>query len=70
MPFGNCRSCNCDWSGDNEQVRNWSNLMAKKLEIGDAFPAMTLNLVGGGTVTLPDLGDAKYTVILFYRGHW
>jgi peroxiredoxin len=44
--------------------------MAKKLEIGDVFPAMTLNLVGGGTATLPDLGDAKYQVILFYRGHW
>ena len=34
--------------------------MAKKLEIGDVFPVMTLNLVGGGTATLPDLGDAKY----------
>ncbi len=44
--------------------------MATKLDIGDAFPVMTLNLVGGGTATLPDLGDAKYQLILFYRGHW
>ena len=44
--------------------------MAKKLEIGDVFPAMTLTLVVGGAATLPDLGDAKYQVILFYRGHW
>ena len=70
VPFGNCRSCNCDRSGDNDLLRNWSKLMAKKLEIGDVFPEMTLNLVGGGTATLPDLGDAKYQVILFYRGHW
>jgi peroxiredoxin len=44
--------------------------MATKLDIGDVFPAMTLNLVGGGTATLPDLADAKYQLILFYRGHW
>ena len=44
--------------------------MAKKLEIGDVFPAMTLNLVGGGTATVPDAAGAKYQIILFYRGHW
>ncbi len=44
--------------------------MATKLDIGDAFPDMTLNLVGGGTATIPGLVDAKYQIILFYRGHW
>ena len=24
----------------------------------------------GGTLTVPDGLDAKYKVILFYRGHW
>ena len=44
--------------------------MAAKLDIGDRFPLMTLSLVGGGSVNLPGLADAKYQVVLFYRGHW
>lgn len=44
--------------------------MADKLNTGDAFPQMTLNRVDGGTLALPDGIDAKYKVILFYRGHW
>ena len=44
--------------------------MAQKLDAGDAFPSVTLNLVGGGTMTVPDDLDSKYRVILFYRGHW
>jgi len=44
--------------------------MAEKLNSGDPFPRMTLNLVDGGTLELPDGLDAKYKAILFYRGHW
>lgn len=44
--------------------------MAEKLNLGDAVPSLTLNLVGGGTATVPDMVDAKYQIILFYRGHW
>ena len=44
--------------------------MANKLIEGDAFPSITLNLVGGGTLTIPDDMDSKYLVVLFYRGHW
>lgn len=44
--------------------------MAEKLNTGDVFPRMTLSLVDGGTLDLPDGIDAKYKVILFYRGHW
>lgn len=44
--------------------------MTKKLGIGDCFPRMMLNLVDGSTLELPDSMDAKYRVILFYRGHW
>ncbi len=44
--------------------------MAAKLNEGDAFPKVTLNLVGGGTVVVPDGIAANYLVVLFYRGHW
>ena len=44
--------------------------MAEKLGIGGAFPTLQLDLVGGGTLSLPDGLDARYKVILFYRGHW
>ena len=44
--------------------------MMEKLNAGDAFPRMTLQLVDGGTLALPDGIDARYKVILFYRGHW
>ena len=44
--------------------------LAEKLGIGATFPNLTLNLVGGSTLDLPDGLDAKYHIILFYRGHW
>jgi len=44
--------------------------MAEKLNTGDMFPGMTINLVGGGTLDLPGGIEAKYKVLLFYRGHW
>jgi hypothetical protein len=44
--------------------------MAAKLNIGDPFPKIGLNLVDGGKLELPDEPDARYKVILFYRGHW
>lgn len=44
--------------------------MAEKLGIGDAFPGLQLDLVGGGSLGLPDGLEAKYKVVLFYRGHW
>lgn len=41
------------------------------LDIGDSFPNLTFNLVGGaGTVTIPDDLEADYNIVLFYRGHW
>ena len=44
--------------------------MSDKFGIGDTLPNLTINLVGGGTLDLPEGLDAKYRVILFYRGHW
>ena len=44
--------------------------MAEKLNIGDIFPKLTLDLVEGTKLVVPDGMDARYRVILFYRGHW
>jgi len=44
--------------------------MAEKLNTGDAFPKMRLQLADAGALDLPEGIDAKYKVILFYRGHW
>ena len=44
--------------------------MADKLNTGDLFPKLTLQLVDGSTLLVPDDLEARYKVILFYRGHW
>jgi len=44
--------------------------MASPLDIGAAFPSVTLSLVSGGTLRLPDELPGPYRVVLFYRGHW
>lgn len=44
--------------------------MAEKLNTGDTFPQLRLNLVDGSSLVVPDDLDARYKVILFYRGHW
>jgi peroxiredoxin len=44
--------------------------MGEKLQQGDRFPALTLKLVQGGTIRLPDELPTHYAVVLFYRGHW
>ena len=50
---------------------NRRRTVANRLDIGDAFPKTTFNLVGGGgTVTVPDDLKAEYSIVLFYRGHW
>ena len=41
-----------------------------RLDNGDRFPALTVDLVGGGTLELPDSVDPGWAVVLFYRGHW
>lgn len=44
--------------------------MAEKLGIGDAFPNVILQLVGGASISLPSELTTPYAVVLFYRGHW
>jgi hypothetical protein len=36
----------------------------------DLFPSMQLQLVGGGSLSLPDDLESLMTVVLFFRGHW
>lgn len=43
--------------------------MADKLNAGAHFPRLTLQF-GDGTLVVPELMDAGYSIILFYRGHW
>ena len=44
--------------------------MAEKLNLLDTFPNITLSLVGGGTMSLPEDLTSPYAIVLFYRGHW
>lgn len=43
---------------------------SNRLDTGDAFPAMTLDLPGGRQFRVPDAFDHPYQVVLIYRGHW
>ena len=44
--------------------------MADMLQQSDRFPSLTLNLVGGGTIQIPQEMPSRYIAVLFYRGHW
>ena len=44
--------------------------MSNKIGIGGSLPVLTINLVSGGTLALPDDLGSGYKVIIFYRGHW
>ena len=34
------------------------------------MPALTLNLIDGGTLALPEDMSSRYLALLFYRGVW
>ena len=42
----------------------------EELNLLDTFPSLTLSLVGGGRLTLPDEIETPYAILLFYRGNW
>ena len=44
--------------------------MGEKLQQGDHFPTVTLDLLRGGTMRFPDDVTSRYAVLVFYRGHW
>ncbi len=41
-----------------------------RLHHGDPFPDLSLDLVGGDTLDLPEDVDSGWAVVLVYRGHW
>ena len=44
--------------------------MTELLHPGDPFPAVSLNLPGDSTFSLPDATADHYGIVLFYRGSW
>lgn len=44
--------------------------MSEKLQQGDRLPQITLNLIDGGTLSLPGDMSSRYLAVLFYRGVW
>ena len=43
--------------------------MTDKLNPGELFPSMALNIAGGEKWTLPDDIASPMALVLFYRGH-
>ena len=41
-----------------------------KLDGGDPFPAMTIQIADGDPINLPDDLTSDYTIFLGYRGKW
>ena len=41
-----------------------------RLDTGDTFPALTLADLDGNDVTIPDVFDDGWGVVLMYRGDW
>ena len=44
--------------------------MGEKLQQGDRLPKITLQMLNGSKITLPDDASTRYTAVLIYRGHW
>ena len=42
----------------------------EKLQQGDRLPSITLKLIGGDTLALPEQMPSRYLALLFYRAHW
>jgi hypothetical protein len=40
------------------------------LHPGDPFPRLTMNVLGGETLTVPDAFAGDFATVLFYRGAW
>ncbi|MEN8143451.1 MAG: hypothetical protein ABFS14_00750 [Gemmatimonadota bacterium] len=43
---------------------------ARKLDTGVRFPPLRIPLIDGTTLQLPADAEGRYSVLLFYRGHW
>ncbi|MBI2219397.1 MAG: hypothetical protein HYU51_19130 [Candidatus Rokubacteria bacterium] len=42
----------------------------KILDSGERFPALGMDTVAHGPITLPDRFDDHWGVVLIYRAHW
>jgi len=42
----------------------------RKLDQGDSFPPMTISMLDGSRLALPDDLNADSTIFLGYRGKW
>ena len=40
------------------------------LNPGESFPRLTMNVLGGETLTIPDAFAGDFATVLFYRGAW
>jgi peroxiredoxin len=40
------------------------------LKPGDPFPRLTMNVIGGRTLTVPNAFAGDFAAVLFYRGSW
>ena len=44
--------------------------LGNKLDNGDAFPDLELQLIGGSTQTISRIAAGRWSVVLLYRGDW
>lgn len=44
--------------------------LGNKLDTGDHFPDLELQLVGGATQRISALADKGWSLLLLYRGDW
>lgn len=44
--------------------------LGDKLDNGEVFPDLELQLVNGGTQKISQLTVGQWSVVLFYRGDW
>ena len=44
--------------------------LGEKLDSGQSFPDLSLNLVSGEKRKISDIAGGKWSVMLFYRGDW
>ena len=44
--------------------------LGEKLDSGQPFPDLTLDLVSGDTRKISEIAAGHWSVVLLYRGHW
>jgi len=44
--------------------------MSNKMDAGEQFPSMVLNIGSDQTISVPEDLETEYTMLLIYRGHW